>query len=485
MRLFAAALGTETNTFSPIPTRMADFEAFSLYRPGTFPDTPAEFTAPLWVARQRAQSAGWQLVEGTCAFALPAGITVRKDYETLRDEILGQLADALPVDVVALSMHGAMVAEGYPDCEGDMLRRVRDLVGDDIVVGLEIDPHCHLSEVMVQSADAIIIFKEYPHTDFIERAVELLNILEEMVKGNVKPQMSVFDCRMLGFYHTTKDPMKAFVRKLKATEQKDGVLSISVAHGFPWGDVEEGGTKMLVISDNDVELGDALAEELGMQLFDMRGKTHTPTEDMVQAIKRAHKASHAPIVLADSSDNPGGGAPGDSTYVVKELLEQGVRDVCVGAMWDPQAVILAHSAGIGSSLRMQIGGRIGDVSGAPLELDVTVTGLCRDARQSFAGSSAKLGDCAAIRFDGIDVVLSSLRCQTLGLDLFTNVGIEPADYKIIVVKSSQHFHDAFAPIASDIYYLDSPGALMQNLKEINYKNLPANIWPFVENPFAD
>ena len=486
MKLFTAALGTETNTFSPIPTSLANFSDFYLLRPGEVGDSPLEFAAPLWVARQRASASDWEVVEGTCAFALPAGATIGQDYERLRDEILQQLADALPVDAVALGMHGAMVADGYPDCEGDMLRRVRDLVGDDVVIGLEIDPHCHLTELMVNSADVIVIFKEYPHTDFVERAEELLDILERCVNGQVKPRMSVFDCRMLSFFHTTSEPMLGFVNKLKTIEQQQpGVLSISVAHGFPWGDSAEGGTKLLVLTDDDAVLGQQLSKDLGLELFGLRGKTYTPTEDMAQGIRLASEAVHGPIVLADSSDNPGGGAPGDSTYVIQELLDQGVEDVCVGAMWDPKAVEVAFAAGIGATVQMRIGGSRGEVSGEPLDVVVTVTGLKRDATQLFAGAVAKLGDSAAVRFSGIDVVLSSLRCQAFGLELFTNVGIDPAARKMVVVKSSQHFRDAFAPIAHDIYYLDSPGALMQNLKEIKYKNLPKDIWPFVDNPFAD
>lgn len=484
MKIFTAALGTETNTFSPIPTLMSSFADYHLYRPREHPDRPLEFTAPLWVARQRARSRAWQVVEGTCAAALPAGITNRRDYETLRDEIIGQIAAAMPLDAVALSMHGAMVADGYPDCEGDLLQRVRAVVGDEVVIGLEIDPHCHLTETMVVSADAIVIFKEYPHVDFIERAEELLDILEAAVAKTIQPRMSVFDCRMLGFYHTTKEPMKGFVEKIKGLEGAGGILSISVAHGFPWGDVAEGGSKILVISDDDLQQGDKLAKDLGMQLFAIRGQTNSAMEDMESAIARANRMSEGPVVLADSSDNPGGGAPGDSTFVLKSMFDQHIENACLGAIWDPLSVQVAFDAGVGAELAMRIGGNMGDTSGTPLDVDATVTGLCREACQTFANSSFALGDCAAIRCNGIDIVLSSIRNQTLGRDLFTNVGIDIEHKNIIVVKSSQHFYDAFAPIATEVIYLDSPGALMQDLKKIPYQNLPRNMWPFVEDPFS-
>lgn len=484
MKIFTAALGTETNTFSPIPTSMSSFADCSLYRPGEHPDRPLEFTAPLWVARQRARSRGWQVIEGTCAAALPAGITVGRDYEVLRNEIIGQIVAAMPIDAVALSMHGAMVADGYPDCEGDLLHRVRAAVGDDVVIGLEIDPHCHLTDMMLENTDAIVIFKEYPHIDFLERAEELLDIVEAAAKKDIQPCMSVFDCRMLGFYHTTKEPMKGFVKKMLDLEGTGGILSISVAHGFPWGDVADGGTKILVITDNEQQKGYALAKELGMELFAIRGQTNSPMEAMESAISRADTASAGPIVLADSSDNPGGGAPGDSTFVLRLLLTQGIKNACLGAIWDPISVQVAFDAGIGAELSMRIGGKMGDTSGEPLVVDVTIMGLCRDAHQTFADSSVALGDCAAIRCNGIDIVLSSIRSQTLGRDLFTNVGISLESQKIIVVKSSQHFYDAFSPMATEVIYLDSPGALMQDLKKIPYQNLRKNIWPFVEDPFS-
>lgn len=483
MRIFTAGLGVETNTFSPIRVGLAEFAARNLFRPGECPDRPLEHTAPLWAARQRAEREGWQVVEGTYAFAFPAGPVAPEAYESLRDEILGQLAAALPVDAVAFSMHGAMVADGYSDCEGDLLRRARDLVPEDVVIGVELDPHCHLTAAMVENADAIVSFKEYPHTDFRERAEDLLDVLDAAVERRVRPRMSVFDCRMLGFFHTTTEPMKSYVAKLRALEGRGGVLSISVAHGFPWGDVADAGTRLLVVTDDDEALGRALAHDLGMELFSMRGQTHAPAVDMATAIRRAAVAE-GPIVLADSSDNPGGGAPGDATFVLEELIRQGVADACLGPLCDARAVAAAMDAGVGARLERFIGGRMGQASGRPLRIGGRVTGVCRDARQTFAGAPVALGDCAAISFGGIDVVLSSLRCQGLGPDLFTNVGIDPAKKKLVVVKSSQHFRDGFDPIARETHYLDSPGALRQNLAALDYRHVRRDIWPFVENPFA-
>ncbi|MFW5680618.1 MAG: M81 family metallopeptidase, partial [Pseudomonadota bacterium] len=174
MRLFSATLATETNTFAPLPTSLRAFEISVWLRPGEHPsDAPRMCTAPLFVARQRAARDGFTLIEGSCFAASPAGTVNRDAYETMRDEILGQLRSALPVDGVVLGLHGAMVAHGYDDVEGDILTRVREIVGPDCVIGVELDPHCHMTVERVEAADIIVCYKEFPHTDVVERAEEL------------------------------------------------------------------------------------------------------------------------------------------------------------------------------------------------------------------------------------------------------------------------------------------------------------------------
>jgi len=170
MRVFSASLATETNTFAPMPTGLSDFHQRGYYAAGEHPDAMQMYSGPLWAARQRGAEKNWTLLEGMVASAMPGGITTRHGYETLRDELLGDLRAALPVDMVLLGMHGAMVADGYDDCEGDLLTRVRELAGSNAVIGATLDPHCHLSEAMVAQADMLICWKEYPHTDILERA---------------------------------------------------------------------------------------------------------------------------------------------------------------------------------------------------------------------------------------------------------------------------------------------------------------------------
>jgi len=176
MRIFSGSLATETNTFSPIPTGLSAYRARGYYPAGQHPDRMQMFSGPLWAARQRAQGKDWTLIEGMTAGATPAGITTRHAYETLRDELLDDLRRAGKVDIALFGLHGAMVADGYDDCEGDLLRRAREIVGPDTVIGAELDPHCHLTATMTDSADFLVCFKEYPHTDILERAYDLVDV---------------------------------------------------------------------------------------------------------------------------------------------------------------------------------------------------------------------------------------------------------------------------------------------------------------------
>jgi microcystin degradation protein MlrC len=226
MRVFTASLATETNTFAPIPTDLRSFQEAGLFSPGAHPDGPTLTTSPLWVLRRRA-GADLEVIEGTCAWAEPAGTVARAAYEELRDRILGELEAALPIDAVALGLHGAMVAHGYDDCEGDLLARVRRRVGDGVPIGAELDPHCHMTDRMVEAADLLICYKEFPHTDFVERAEEVVDLTLRTASGEIRPRMSLYDCRMIGSFPTSREPMRSFVDEIKARSRRSRATTAS------------------------------------------------------------------------------------------------------------------------------------------------------------------------------------------------------------------------------------------------------------------
>ncbi|MCG2630463.1 M81 family metallopeptidase [Bradyrhizobium sp. WYCCWR 13023] len=481
MRVFSAALATETNTFAPMPTGVSAFHERAYYPAGKHPDAMQMHGGPLWAAREVGPSRGWTLIEGLVAAAVPNGIVTRAAYESLRDQLLGDLKAALPVDMVLLGMHGAMVADGYDDCEGDLLARVRQIVGPDTVVGGTLDPHTHLSDAMVGNADLLICWKEYPHTDILERARELVEFCAALAEKRLELRVAVIDTGMIASLHTTREPGKSFVNRVRAREGKDGIVSISPVHGFASGDVPDMGTKVLVYSDASVDpdgaRGQDLAQRLARELCDLREALNERPTGIDAAIDAA-LAADGTVVLGDGSDNPGGGAPGDSTYILRRLIDRNVASACLGPLWDPGAVRIAFDAGVGARLALRIGGKIGPLSGDPVDAVWEIRALKPDmVMTGLAGTPAKLGDCALIASDGVEVVLSTYRCQAFGVDLFTQLGLDPAQRKIVVVKSSQHFRASFEPIATRVIMVDAPGVVARDITSLPYRKIRRPKWP--------
>ena len=497
MKLFCASLATETNTFSPIPTGLDDF---LLVRPEDIASGKNAFEdiQPLGLWKQRTVSRGDEFVFSLFGFAQPSGLTTGVAYESLRDEILDSLRSTGSVDIVLLNLHGAMVAEGYDDCEGDIIERVRDVVGPDVVVAVELDLHCHLTEKMVSLSDIIITYKEYPHVDINARAEELFNLALAAQQKKIRPTMALFDCHMMGMYPTNTKPMRRFIRAMVDAEQQDRVLSVSFGHGFPFGDVPDAGGKLVVITDNDQALAEEIATSLGQQLFALRHQINFPCLPLHEALSKARTLaadSQKLIVVADQSDNVGAGAPGDATYALAWLLAHQVPNVGMAIFYDPQVVRLALIAGIGSQLNIRLGGKLGPTSGDPLDLTVTVSGIQQDYQHRFpqidleTGKESEpiylpAGDVVALHCQGIDILVSSERAQCFSPCIFSDLGINPNDKSLLVVKSTQHFYGAFAPIASEVIYMAAPGAVSPIMQQIPYQRMRTdNKYPWVENPF--
>jgi microcystin degradation protein MlrC len=486
MRVFAGGVGTETNTFSPIPTGLADFD---VVRPPEDP-TAVIYGSTMNVFRQLSEARGWDFTFGLYAFAQPAGTTVRSAYESLRDELLARLQQTMPVDIVFLMLHGAMVAEGYDDCETDIIQRVRAIVGPAAKIGVELDLHCDITQESVDLADAIVLFKEYPHIDVDTRARDLFTIIADAAEGKINPTMALFDCRMLGTYLTPFEPMRSFVDGMSALEGRDSVLSVSLAHSFPWADVPTTGAYTLVITDNQPATATQVAEMVGRKLFKLRHTVTQTPSPMLEVLDQALAVSgqSKPVVLADTADNAGGGAPSDSTFILRELLQRGMTNAGVAMMWDPVVVQLAHAAGAGAKLQVRLGGKMGPMSGDPLDLAVTVKAVARDLWQNWPQQTGALtiacGDAACLTCEGIDIIVNAKRTQVLGTEAFTNFGVDIQSKRLLVVKSSQHFYAAYAPIAAAVFYAGGPGSLTRDFPAMPYRRVNTHKYPWLDDPFA-
>lgn len=483
MKLLIAGLATETNTYSPIPTGLNSFREGILSRSAT-QMTGDLFTAPLHEWRRMAEERGWDVFESLAAAAQPAGLTVRKVYEGFRDEILDDLRKENP-DIFLISMHGAMVADGYDDCEGDLLTRAREILGPDAIIGLEIDPHNHLTEAMLSAATLIIMYKEYPHIDSAARARDLFALAADAAEGKTHPVMRDYDCRMMLMFPTLEDgPAKEFVSEMKKSEGKDGILSLSLSHSFPYGDTARTGMRMLAIADGDADKAQAYASKFGQKLWDIRNAVRKPFPSIATTLDKVQASNKTRFVLADYADNAGGGAPADSTFVLQEVIARGMKDVALGIFWDPVLVSMCQDAGEGANLRVRLGGKVCKASGDPLDLTVQVRSIREDMSQILGEAYMPMGTGVWLESDGLHLVLSSLRTQCFHPSAFTELGVDLSSMKAIVVKSSNHFYDGFAPIASEVIHMGTPGTLPADLSMIEYTKRDGNFWPRVENPFA-
>ena len=485
MKFFIAELACETNTFSALPTGMSSFEQQGLYRGDGSRRAPDGVGAYLHCMRGLMEADGHDVVESLCAFAEPGGRVAGAVYETLRDRILEDLRAAMPVDAVQLLLHGAMVAEGHDDCEGELLSAARALVGPGVAVGVVLDLHCHFTPAMQAGADVCIAFKEYPHTDIDDCSRELYRLLLDTAAGRVRPTTAVRDCAMVGLWHTTREPMRGFVQRMKALEGRDGVLSVSLGHGFPWGDVAGAGAKVWVVTDGDPGHAQVLADRLAAEFWGLREQTRAPVVGIDEALEQAARCAGGPVVLADVADNPGAGASGDSTFILRRLVDRPVGPTIVGAFWDLGAVRICADAGVGSVIDLRVGGKCGPHSGDPVDLRVTVRAVVDDHSQVMLGARCSLGRSVWVEAaHGLHLVLVSVRSQVCGTDAFTGLGMTLHDKRLLVVKSMQHFHTAFAPIATAVLYVSTPGAVTPDFAAIDYRVRSLDYWPRVERPCA-
>ena len=497
MKFFYATLSTETNTFSPIPTGYNAWRAGTLVRKsddGASTRRVRDAIRPLveWGAAR-----GLQIDVGLLANAEPGGITPRRVYEELRNELIADLKASMPVDGIVLQPHGAMIAEDYDDCAGDLLGRVRAVVGPGVPVGAVLDPHCHLTAAMVAATPLLVGFKEYPHVDAIERILQVFDLVGRTAEGRIRPTIARFDCRMISVYPTTAEPMSSVVRAMKELERQPGALNLWLCHGFPFADVPTIGTQAVAITDGDSHQAARLAEHIGRMVYALREKLRPNYLSLDDSLTLALNAERGPVTIADCADNPGGGAPGDSTFFLHTIINRQIENVALGPLYDPHAVAICHDAGVGARLKLRLGGKLGSLSGDPVDATCTVTAVASNVYQNYAGLRFSLGDCAAVKIAvgggptgtddvGIDVVLSEKREQARSPEFFTALNVDVAAKRILVVKSTTHFQLGFAPISAKVLHASGPGALQADITEIPYTRVATqNFWPFVNDPLAD
>jgi microcystin degradation protein MlrC len=475
MHFFFAALVTESNSFSNIPTSRRSFLKHSGQEA-----LDANFLLSGMVrhfARRAAEICAATSI-GLCAYAQPGAPVVHADYLALRAELLADLRRSQPLNAVFLYLHGAMLSDECLDCEGDILRAVRGIVGPHIPVVVLLDPHAHLTEDMLQNADLLAFMKEYPHTDGPERIDDLFRVAQGMLHGHVRPVAAVVDCHIVGIWPTQAQPVRAFTDRLTALEDGEGILSVSFVHGFPWGDTPHTGSRVLVYANADRSLARALAASIAAEVWEMRTRSQPQLTSIDAALDIVAAAERGPIVLADVADNAGGGAPADSSFILRAVIARGMRDIAFALIYDPLLVEFCRQVGIGGRVRARIGGKLSAFSGEPVDLDVTVKGLASNATQiAFGGAADLLGDTAWIHGNGIDLIVSSVRTQCFDPSAFSHIGLDCTMRRALVVKSTNHFQLGFAPIARQTLLVATAGALNMDFAHLPYRIFDKPYWP--------
>ncbi len=480
MRVFIAGLNHETSAFSPVPTDIRSFEDFVSYRPagGVIDAEGLEMNGYGDFARE-AISRGDEVVASAYHWAQPSGRCAQSSYEALRDGIVADLRSAGAIDMVLLFLHGAQMAEGCDDCEGDLLSRVRDVVGPDVFVGGILDLHANIGPRMISQASALIACRNYPHTDFAERAADLYDLGARTVAGEIVPVITFERLPMVGMFYTTEPLMAAANAAARELESRPGVLSVSLIHGFLWADIADMGAGVLVVTDGQRPEVETEARSVARAFFDARHESRALRSGVEEILDRVEAAAPdgRPFVIADACDNAGGGAGSDSTFILEAILDRGLRGYAIGLLWDPMAVRFAEAAGEGGTLRLRIGGKTGPEAGRPLDVQARVLALRSGLSQRGLGFLAPLGAAAALEVAGNVVVVNDVRGQVFSPSCFTDMGIDPQAHSAIVVKSTQHFRDQFEPLARGIMYCETPGSLALDIDPARYRNLRRPIWP--------
>ncbi|MGA9866097.1 MAG: M81 family metallopeptidase [Acetobacteraceae bacterium] len=484
LRIAVGGFLHESHSFAPRPTTYDDFRQPGGFSP--FQDGPGLIEAlrgrsvPIAGAIAVLEEAGASLIPLSWGFASPAGPIQDEAFERIAAMIGARLSAALdeaPLDGVYLDLHGAALADSFPDAEGELLRRVRAIVGD-IPLTISLDPHANLTPEMVARADAVVPFRTYPHVDMKAAGGQAARLLLARI-GRGKPWARAF--RQLDFWMpigsqcTMMEPMLSLMEQRAALA--GGVAELAFCFGFPYADFPGCGPAVASFADTQAAAdaaADAFVARVAAREADFVQDTLPSAEAVAEAKRLA--GNGGPVVLADTQDNPGGGGHGDTTELLAELVRQGARGALVCLINDAESAAACHAAGEDGRIALSLGGKS---DGMPFACEARVLRLA-DGRFTMtgpmsAGNPANLGKTALIDIDGVRVIVASRKIQALDQAIIRHLGIEPAECPIIALKSSVHFRADFTPIASDILVAIAPGPVVADPATLNFRHVRADV----------
>lgn len=484
LRIAVAGFVHETNTFSPLPTKYEDFALPKGSNPGLlrqdqllefFRNKNLNLAACGFIAA--AERAGHQIVPLFYCAAEPSGQVSANAFERIMGLIAAGLEDNRPLDAVFLNLHGAMVYEGFNDGETEILRRVRAIVGD-IPIVASLDLHGNISRQSVDYASLMVGFRTYPHLDQYETgercAVALACLLGGETVHKVFRQIPFLTA--ISTQSTSTEPARSIYALLQEVEANPDIISATVMMGFAPADIPDAGPSVFAYGTTR-SAADAAAARLYEAFLDREAEfvpnLLTADEAVEQAIALA-KTAQKPIILADVQDNAGAGGTSDTPWILEALVRHNAQGAALGIMYDPAAAALAHAAGEGADIELPLGGKLTPGQTrfiAVFHVEKLTDGNFRATGPMMGGQLINLGKMAQLSIGGTRLVVSSERVQANDRSYFRQVGIEPGDMKILVLKSTNHYRADFEPISSRIITVAAPGAIVEDPAQIVYQNL--------------
>ncbi|CAN7637668.1 M81 family metallopeptidase [Caballeronia sp. LjRoot31] len=477
----------ETNTFAPTRADLLAFERGGGWPGLTRGDAVFEVIGganiPAAGFVDAARRAGCVLIPTVWCAASPSAHVAEAAYEQIAGEILAGIEAALPVDAVYLDLHGAMVTTHLDDGEGELLRRVRSLVGKDVPVVGSLDLHANVTAQMLASADALTAYRTYPHVDMARTGARAFALLEKRWQRGAR---AAFAVRRLPFlvpicWQCTDIQPAARLYALLDTIETESGADLSFTTGFPAADFAECSPVIWAYAD-DPAIADAAAARLAQAANDAEAEfagTLFAADDAVRHAMELSRTATKPVIIADGQDNPGAGANSDTTGMLRALIAQGATRASIGLIVDPEAAAAIHAHRVGDTIRLALGGRSGVAGDAPYEGDFVIEALSdgkiRATGPYYAGFNLDVGPAACLRVGGVRIVVASYKVQMADQSLFRLVGIEPTEEAILVVKSAVHFRADFAPIAQTIIVGAAPGPMPMRLEQLPWTKLPAGM----------
>ncbi len=475
----------ESNTFNNVPTDRAAFESGCLIFDNDILDIWGESHHEIGGFIEGASAYDCDLHPTLMASATPAGRVTDAVFNEIVTELIQRIQSLPNLDGVLLALHGAMVVESYPDGDGEVLRRMRRVLGADFPIVTTLDHHTNVSEQMVAESTALVIYKTNPHIDQRQRGLQAVEILMRAIRGEIQPTQALAKPPMIFnilHQYTSVDPMRSILREAAQLESKPNVLAANVAAGYPYADVHEIGPASVVVTDGDSQLAQIEAERLSKMLWNVRDQLDINLPDAAAAVAQAIQSEAHPVILVEMGDNIGGGSPGDSTFILSELLRQ-KADGFVCILYAPQEVAACIRAGVREDVNLTVGGKSDDQHGSPVPIRGRIrlihNGYYEETEPRHGGQRYQdQGVTAVVEIEEKNlIVLTSKRQVPFSLHQLLSLGIDPRQMKHIVVKAAIAYRAAYEPIAGKLIEVDTPGLTAVNPLHFTYQNVRKPIFP--------